>query len=163
MAKYILGFAFGVLVVLVVIFLLPSINYTVNPYTQIAEPDSLRTKDTIIGLNKDDFLLYVGVSEEKIASLNTRFNDLYILGSIIVMLLVAIVASIYIKTESDVKKHLMDNFEKNKDQILKYVTEAEQMLEKGKTEFELMAHLRKSMQETIQKEIPRTESTEQHT
>jgi hypothetical protein len=65
------------------------------------------------------------------------------------MLLLAIIASIYVKTDSDVRKHLNDNFAKYKEQVISYVTEAEQMVEKGKTEFELMAQLRKSIEEDI--------------
>jgi hypothetical protein len=155
MAKIILGFAFGAITILLCLyfFYTKPINASLKPDS--LQIDSIRTTDSIKGLNKEDFSLKIGITEEKISSINTRFNDLYILGSIILMLLLAIMASIYVKTASDVEKHLNDNFGRYKDQIIGFVTEAEQLVEKGKTEFDLMAKLRKAMEEGYKKLEPK--------
>ncbi len=155
----ILGFALGAVVVLLVVLVYLRRNQGLIKEQQIVRIDTLRTNDTVNGFTKDDFLLHVGITEEKLASVNKRFDDLYILGSIIVMLLVVIVASVYLKTESDVKKHLEENFGKYKDQVLGYVTEAEQSTEKVKTEIDLIAKLRKSMERDIKDRIPGPDKT----
>lgn len=161
MAKLFLGFAVGALTILIGFYFLYPKNQRVIQAVHVTNSDSLRTKDTITGLTKEDFLLNTGITEEKISSINTRFDDLYLLGSIILMLLLAIMASIYVKTASDVEKHLNDNFGRYKDQIIGFVTEAEQLVEKGKTEFELMAKLRKTIEQgykNIEPEVPKKES-----
>ena len=148
MAKILLGFAIGAITILLGIFFYPK-NPISTQLSQRLEIDSLRAKDSISGISYENYLAKAALTEEKLSSLNMRFNDLYILGSVIVMLLLAIIASIYVKTDSDVKKHLNDNFANYKEQVIKYVTEAEQMVEKGKTEFELMAKLRRSIETDI--------------
>jgi hypothetical protein len=149
MAKYTVGFAVGALVVLLVIyFFYPRTDIKITSNTSMPI-DSLRTNDIASGLIYEEYIVKMATNEEKIASLNTRFNDLYILGGIISMFLLAIVATVYVKADSDVKKHLSENFSTYKDQVLGYVTEAEQMVEKGRTEFEFMSKLRQSMEEDL--------------
>ena len=139
MGKIILGFSIGAITILLCVYFLYPKDLNYNRSLPKIENQSLHQKDSIAMIAYDNYITKTALTDEKISSLNMRFNDLYILGSVIVMLLLAIIASIYVKTDSDVKKHLNDNFAKYREQVIGYVTEAEQMVEKGKTEFELMA------------------------
>jgi hypothetical protein len=73
----------------------------------------------VVKLKKDNVIL-----QENINSLNTRFNDLYLLGATIVVLLLAITASVYLKTEVEVDKHFKDNFDRNIKKIEEYENKA---------------------------------------
>jgi len=59
----------------------------------------------------------IAIQEEKSASLNKRFDDLYVLGGIILTLMFILIASVYIKSEKDVKAYLDQNFEEHNNQI----------------------------------------------
>ena len=60
------------------------------------------------------------VQAENINSLNKRFDDLYLLGGTIVILILAINASVYLKTESEVDKHMKKPKKEIENQIKKY-------------------------------------------
>jgi hypothetical protein len=63
----------------------------------------LYNETEITQLKKEQLVL-----QENINSLNTRFNDLYLLGATIVILLLAITVSAYLKIEAEVGKHMKD-------------------------------------------------------
>lgn len=92
------------------------------------------------------------VNEEKINTLNTRFNDLYVLGGIIVTVLLAINLGVYIKTEQEVAKHFTDNYSEYKNQIEEKLTESTALVQKIKAEYNSVEELKKNNeQQTISK------------
>jgi len=76
------------------------------------------------------------ILQENFNSLNIRFNDLYILGGTIVILLLTITVSAYLKIESEVDKHMKTRaseidigIDKNKETIQEYMEEFAKQLE----------------------------------
>ena len=61
-------------------------------------------------VSENDFNIKVLYFEEKYNSLNKRFDDLYILGSMIVLLLITINIGIFVNTDSKVEKYFTKNF-----------------------------------------------------
>jgi hypothetical protein len=87
--------------------------------------------DTILPPNTLlDFKDKNNATNERISVLNTRFNDLYVLGGVIVTLLLAIVIGIYVKTENEVEVHIQQNFGKYEEQIKRNVADSEKQLAK---------------------------------
>lgn len=82
---------------------------------------------------------------ERIQSINQRFDDLYIFGGIIITLVLAIIVSVYIRAESEVDKHFKDNFEKYKNQIIKNSIEAEKIISEIKVKAVLLEELKRNI------------------
>lgn len=82
---------------------------------------------------------------ERINSINKRFDDLYIFGGIIITLLLAITLSVYIKAEAEVDKHFRDNFDKYKNQIIQNATEVEKIINEIKVKAEIIEKLRSNI------------------
>lgn len=82
---------------------------------------SKKSLDTSITTN-------LALQEERSASLNKRFDDLYVLGGIILTLMFILIASVYIKSEKDVKSHLDQNFEAHKNEIQSKLDKANSLL-----------------------------------
>jgi hypothetical protein len=61
-------------------------------------------------VNQYEFNLKVLYFEEKYNSVNKRFDDLYVLGSIIIVLLITINVGLFVNTENKVDKYFADNF-----------------------------------------------------
>ena len=61
-------------------------------------------------VTENDFNIKVLYFEEKYNSVNKRFDDLYILGSIIVLLLITINIGLFVNTQNKVDKYFSDNF-----------------------------------------------------
>lgn len=87
------------------------------------------------------------VIEERIGGINKRFDDLYVLGGIIITLIGIILASVYIKTENDVKKHLDDTFVQQRGIIDKTLGEAVELVGKIQTEYDLALRFRENQQQ----------------
>jgi hypothetical protein len=62
--------------------------------------------------------------EEKYNSVNKRFDDLYILGSIIVLLLITINLGVFVNTKNRVDEYLKDNFASHQKQVEDYAKAA---------------------------------------
>jgi predicted Holliday junction resolvase-like endonuclease len=75
----------------------------------------------------------LAVQEERSVSLNKRFDDFYILGGIILTLVFILIASVYIKSEKDVKSHLDQNFEAHKNEIQLKLDKANSLLSEIET------------------------------
>jgi hypothetical protein len=97
-------------------------------------PSSPNTESEIAEIKKSCLIL-----QENFNSLTIRFNDLYILGGTIVILLLTITVSAYLKIESEVDKHMKTRAEeidigidKNKETIQKYMEELGKLLEDTK-------------------------------
>lgn len=87
---------------------------------------SKKSLDTGIATN-------LALQEERSVSLNKRFDDLYVLGGIILTLMFILIASVYIKSEKDVKSHLDQNFEAHKNEIQLKLDKANSLLSEIET------------------------------
>ncbi|GAC1302801.1 MAG: hypothetical protein NVSMB24_07920 [Mucilaginibacter sp.] len=81
------------------------------------------------------------VLEEKIKSFNDRLGDMYLSMGIIIALILAIVAGVYFKTESEVTKHMNKYYGKYKDDILTMYNEAQTLLAQIRANAELSEQL----------------------
>ena len=61
-------------------------------------------------VTENDFNIKVLYFEEKYNSVNKRFDDLYILGGTIVLLLITINVGLFVNTQNKVDKYFLDNF-----------------------------------------------------
>ena len=77
------------------------------------------------------------IFEERIKSLNDRLSDMYLSLGIIVTLVLAVVASVYFKTESEVAKHMNNNFAKYKQDIIDLYSEAQNTVSQIKANADL--------------------------
>jgi hypothetical protein len=98
---------------------------------------TLKTFNTTTSNIDSNILSNLALQEERTVSLNKRFDDLYVLGGIILTLMFILVASVYIKSEKDVKSHLDQNFEVHKDEIQLKLDKANSLL----TEIETLRDL----------------------
>ncbi|HXD92070.1 MAG TPA: hypothetical protein VNX01_02595 [Bacteroidia bacterium] len=62
------------------------------------------------------------VLQANITAINTRFNDLYVLGALIITLMLAVTVSVYLKTETEVDKHMKAKTKEIDDEINKNKT-----------------------------------------
>ena len=90
--------------------------------------------------------------DEKIKFVNKRIDDFYILGGIIITLLLAVIASVYIRTEHEVNRHLSENYDHYRKKIEEKYQEAEQLVGKIKTELEFAEKSKKSTDGTNDRE-----------
>ena len=79
-------------------------------------------KDLSSSIN--DLNVRINNLDEKDVSVNKRFDDLYILGGTIVILLIAINVGIYVRTEDEVEKHFRENFDAHQKRILEYLAKS---------------------------------------
>jgi hypothetical protein len=117
MSKYLLGFVVGVLCVLIALV----------GYTKICLANQLMLKDSAqenIQASINDFNIKLVSGDEKIASLHKRFDDLYVLGGTIVVLLIAINIGIYVRTEDEVERYFTENFEVHNKKILNFLEQS---------------------------------------
>lgn len=77
------------------------------------------------------------ILDEKISSLNTRIDDLYLSLGIVITLLLAVTVSVYFKTEAEVSKHMNENYNKYKVDIQTILGEAQALLAEIKANAEL--------------------------
>jgi uncharacterized membrane protein YraQ (UPF0718 family) len=77
------------------------------------------------------------IIDEKIKSFNDRIGDLYLSFGIIIALLLAIVAGVFFKTETEVAKHMNKNYGEHKKEIEKMAAQAQSLLAEIKTSAEL--------------------------
>jgi hypothetical protein len=93
---------------------------------------------------------YNEIIDEKIKSFNDRISDLYFSLSIIIVLLIAIVGGVYLKTESEVTKHMNKNYNEYKDKILTVYAEVQEMLTEIKTNKDLSDQILANQQQSKQ-------------
>jgi hypothetical protein len=126
MSKYLLGFVVGVLCVLIAL-----VGYTkiclANQLIRIEQKTNCMLKDSAqenIQASINDFNIKLVSGDEKIASLHKRFDDLYVLGGTIVVLLIAINIGIYVRTEDEVERYFTENFEVHNKKILNFLEQS---------------------------------------
>ena len=81
---------------------------------------------------------YEAILDERINSLNKRFDDLYILSAIIVTLLLAINIGVFINTDSKVEKYFKDHHQDITEKLKVYQTEAEALFSSLKARSDLI-------------------------
>jgi len=99
----------------------------------------------------------LAVQEERSVSLNKRFDDLYVLGGIILTLVFILIASVYIKSEKDVISHLDQNFEAHKNEIQSKLDKANSLL----AEIETIKGLVSRGQNVVQNDVNNNGDTNQ--
>jgi hypothetical protein len=75
-------------------------------------------------VSENDFNIKVLYFEEKYNSINKRFDDLYILGSMIVLLLITINVGLFINTQNKVDKYFNENFDTHRLKIENFEKDA---------------------------------------
>ena len=73
---------------------------------------------------ENDLNIKVQYFDEKYNSINKRFDDLYILGGMIVLLLITINIGLFINTDSKVNEYLSKNFKKHLTSVQDMVQQA---------------------------------------
>jgi hypothetical protein len=89
-------------------------------------------------------------SIESINSLNKRIDDLCILGSVVVTLLLGITVLTFINAEKKAQKEASDFIDKN---IKTYVDDAKAKLEEAKTNLSIIKDLRKAAEDVSQNKV----------
>jgi predicted PurR-regulated permease PerM len=121
------------------------------------DPDSLASKD--IRRQKGDeqwrnelavLKSQQAVLEAQLTAYNKRIDDIFIFGGIIITLLLAIIASVYIKAEHDVESHFKKNFDSYRRRSLETLSEVQQFSTTAKTQIGMMQSWAK---ETLEKLI----------
>ena len=92
--------------------------------------------------------------EEKFSSIGKRLDDFLVFGGVVITLLLAITVSVYLKTESEVDKHMKtrrkeieDELEKNRKSMNDALTEMGGLLANAKVSSDAIAQI----QETVSK------------
>lgn len=153
MIKYIIiGLLSGIIFCLVAYYIFNEYLLSNHQNDILSKSDSTQINDLIDRVKENNFKPKSIYIDERINSIDKRFDDLYILGGIIIMLLLAINVGVYLKAESEVEKHFTENFDKYKKQIIQCVSDSESMIEKVITELNLLSKLRES-KESVQKGI----------
>jgi predicted PurR-regulated permease PerM len=121
------------------------------------DPDSLASKDSRRQKGDEQWRSEIAVLKSQQAVLdaqltayNKRIDDIFIFGGIIITLLLAIIASIYIKAEHDVENHFKKNFESYRTRSLAVLNEVQQFSTTAKTQIGIMQTWAK---ETLEKLI----------
>jgi len=81
-------------------------------------------------LSEDELNIKINAVDEKINSVNKRFDDLYLLGGTIVTLLLAINIGIFLRTQAEVDRYFKKNFEAHLGRITDYEKQAAEQLGK---------------------------------
>lgn len=146
MMKSILGSLIGLFLFLIILFVFH--RHIVNRYIldiKQTTVNSVLIKDTTkVNLNNikvsdvsNELKTYEAILDERINSLNKRFDDLYILAAIIVTLLLAINIGVFINTDSKVEKYFKEHHQVITDKLKDYDTQAESLFSSLKARIEL--------------------------
>jgi hypothetical protein len=144
--KSILGSLIGLFLFLIILFVFH--RHIVNRYIldiKQTTVNSVLIKDTTkVNLNNikvsdvsNELKTYEAILDERINSLNKRFDDLYILAAIIVTLLLAINIGVFINTDSKVEKYFKEHHQVITDKLKDYDTQAESLFSSLKARIEL--------------------------
>ncbi len=122
--KYLWGIIIGIAIAVSIIFIYDVFllsHESFQSYSHLSN-DSTELLNSIKDLKVTTFS-----NEEKMSSLNKRFDDLLIFGSIIITLLLAINVTVYVKAESEVERQFKVTF-KDYESKIKTVNENAQLL-----------------------------------
>lgn len=148
--KYIdtgVGFVLGAVVTISFVFLLKSNKLSMQNDSnnfQIetkASIDTLRYGKYTIEINQKSELKVKEqneIIEEKLSSFKERLSDFYVALSVILVLVLFIFGAVYFKTEHEVSRHMHNNYNKYKEEILEMHSEAQRLLVSINTTSELL-------------------------
>lgn len=146
MIKSILGSFIGLFLFLIFLFVLhkPIVDRYILDIKQPTANGSLIKDTTKSNLNNtkandvsNELKTYEAILDERINSLNKRFDDLYILSAIIVTLLLAINIGVFINTDSKVEKYFKDHHQEITEKLKVYQTDAEALFSSLKAQSDL--------------------------
>lgn len=146
MAKVVLGIFIGMAFMLLISFFYNNVILINRENKFIIPPDSTQLKGEINEEIIDKPITRIFQLDEEITSLTKRFDDLYILGSIIIGLLLAINIGVYIRADAEIERHFKENFTKYKEQVINTVSESESLIKKAQTELDLISKHRISIE-----------------
>lgn len=138
--KILLGTLLGIYIILVIMFLYPRFT--------LSKTDESLVDSSGTNINLEQFLKEKGNYEEKIASVNKRFDDLFVLGGILVTVLLAINIGAYLKAEADVERL----FQKNFSSYIDKVKDDSKAITQVKTEIETMFSMLKDRERKNKRE-----------
>lgn len=146
MTKIILGVFIGMALMLLIYLFYNNIILINRENKFIISQDSTQLKRTVDEEIKDKPIIRIFQLDEEITSLTKRFDDLYVLGSIIIALLLAINIGVYIRADAEIERHFKENFTKYKEQVINAVSESESLIKQAQTELDLISKLRSSIE-----------------
>jgi hypothetical protein len=147
MIKVVLGILIGIFTVLIVyfsyrIYYLP--DKPITFYQTIL--DSARTSRTLAIREKlADIKIAEANTDEKLISINKRFDDYLLFGGIVVTLLLGIVATVYFKTEAEVAKNFDEKFGDYQKRIQAAADKVEKLLNSVEAEAEIIQGIRQTL------------------
>jgi len=123
----------GSLMIAILALLLFSLSLVYSKINQ--EDDIIKTENKTLSqfhdsskksdyVSENDLNIKVLYFEEKYNSINKRFDDLYILGSMIVLLLITINISLFINTQSKVDEYFKENFNDHLNKVQEIVSKS---------------------------------------
>ena len=146
MSKYFLGFILGVFTVLIGIIGYAKI-WQANELISIEQKTNAILKESEqknFAPSLNDLNIRTTGLDEKIGSVHKRFDDLYILGGTIVVLLIAINIGIFVRTEDEVEKYFRDNFEVHNKKILGFLAKSADAVAKAEANLVVLENLKNS-------------------
>ena len=136
--KHVMGFGLGVAAcVLVILIMIGCFSiFSIGKDMESIEKETLRLcKDTSIKNNAptiNELKMRMLNLDEKITSTNKRFDDLYILGGIIITLIIAINIGIFISVDGKVDEYFKEHFDEHRQNIVKCEKDAGELIAKIK-------------------------------
>jgi hypothetical protein len=146
MIKFLLGVLVGFFILLVIYFCYSKFfiderfNNESNNSSISISPKTNQEANSLI-----EYKIALSNFEEKISSLNKRFDDLLIFEGIIITLLLGISVAVYVNAESIVEKHLKENYEKYNAKIKSYADQSETDFIKLQTQIDLTMDLKEKL------------------
>ena len=162
--KILWGVLFGIILALIVYLVIGNSvplkveNHNIHPVYLIDSKDSLFSKDNPHSKNvnetidkidslQENLLNERNIYNEKISSINQRFDDLYAFGAIVITLLLLINISVAVRAKNETKQYLDDNFKELETQINQHLGEAKRLVGEIQTEHDLSQKQRKGTNE----------------
>lgn len=142
--KILLGIAFGIIITLFLLFYFRKTSYEPQYHPIITVSDSSFKNKTELAGEITTLKIANNLLEEKLGSINKRFDDVLIFGGIIVTLLLAINVGVYVKAENEVKRHFEEHFDRYKKKMQGDAEEVKVLLAQVRADAESAQKLKKS-------------------
>ncbi|MBS1777821.1 MAG: hypothetical protein JST70_00755 [Bacteroidetes bacterium] len=148
--KLLLGIAIGILITLSLLFYYRKTLYVEEFHPTFSASDT--TTNNKNELVQDIITLKIANNniDEKIVSINKRFDDILIFGGIIITLLLAINVGVYVKAENEVKRHFEQHFDSYKKKIEDDAEQVKILLSQVKADAELAQKMKKEVKSNQQ-------------
>jgi hypothetical protein len=122
MQKFFLGFTICAIVVLIIFICYGKVSQA-NELISLEKQTIQLLRDTAqknIQPSINELNIKTLTLDEKISSVNKRFDDFYILGGLIIALLLAINIGLFVKTQSEVEDYFKNNFDIHLKRVMDY-------------------------------------------